>query len=231
MSYRIGQFRRDMLSSSRYLNNISYELVPMTIDTDSSLGTAFTDFALRLSTGLQYNNSYYIRLGFRRLETQQTVIVSLRNQSQTNTNSQTLENFKIPAADNSINQTVIVELAFSPNAAYDLVMLTLQRTAYDYTVQNEYGTSGRVLDIDSDEIVMAEVYNVLNTLGVNTLNKVGIQGPPGLLMCINGQDIRVGPSGIYEIKNDYKITSIGFVVRESDQTPDGRDYFILDYQY
>jgi hypothetical protein len=52
-----------------------------------------------------------------------------------------------------------------------------------------------------------------------------------MLMCINGEDIRIGPNGIYEINNGYKITFIGFVVQQSDQTPDKRDYFILDYQY
>ena len=78
---------------------------------------------------------------------------------------------------------------------------------------------------------VGEIYNVLTTIGQRVLNKIGVQGPPGLLMCINGEDIRVGPSGIYEINNGYQVTFIGFVIQESDQTLDRRDYFILDYQY
>ncbi len=69
-----------------------------------------------------------------------------------------------------------------------------------------------------------------------TLTKIGIQGPPGLLMCINGEAIRIGPSGIYEINNGYKVTFLGFIVRESRQRKDrdgvpDYDYFIMDYQY
>ena len=45
-------------------------------------------------------------------------------------------------------------------------------------------------------------------------------------MCINGEEIKVGRSGLYEILNGYKISFIGFIVE-----PDDNKYFILDYQY
>jgi len=45
-------------------------------------------------------------------------------------------------------------------------------------------------------------------------------------MCINGEEIRIGPSGIYEIKNGYTVNFIGFAI-----LPNDNNYFILDYQY
>jgi len=36
-----------------------------------------------------------------------------------------------------------------------------------------------------------------------------------MLMCINGEGIRVGPSGIYEIKNGYKVKFLGIVQHNS----------------
>ena len=246
MSYKIGQFRKDSLSSSDYLTSFSYNIIPVNINTDVStqLGgfTIFTDYAVRLANSqFQYGNSYYVKLGIKRAERDQTVIISLsnyQNQSYLSDNSQILDTIVIPAQDNSINETAIIELAFSPNAAYSQILLTLQRTAYDYTIENSQGTSGRLIQIDENQVMTAQIYNVLNRLGdVNALTKIGVQGPPGLLMCINGEPIRIGPSGIYEIKNDYKITSMGFVVRPpennsgNNEDNNKRDYFILDYQY
>lgn len=231
MSYTIGQFRRDMLNSQNYIEPVPYSILPVDIETDSSLGMVFTNYAIKLSNKIQYGNNYYIKVGFKRTEYQQIIAVTLSNQSELNTSTQNINTITIPPKDNSINETAILELVFSPNTSYDQIMFTLQRTAYDYTIENERGTNGRLIKIDENEIVTAQIYNVLKTLGVNSLNKIGIQGPPGLLMCINGQDIRIGPNGIYEIKNGYKITFIGFIIQESDDTADKKDYFILDYQY
>lgn len=235
MSYNIGQFRRDMLNTQRYLTQIPFSIVPIRIQTDQSLSSQeFTDYAIQLtqSNAFAYGHNYYVKIGIRRAESAQTIIVNLQNSDQTNTNYQILDTIVIPEQDNSINQTVILELVFSPNASYNRVVLTLQRTAYDYTISNTEGTGGRLIEVDAEQVETAEIYNVLQVLqGVNYLRKIGVQGPPGLLMCINGQDIRIGPNGIYEIKNQYKITSIGFIIKESDETLDKRDYFILDYQY
>jgi hypothetical protein len=64
------------------------------------------------------------------------------------------------------------------------------------------------------------------------LTKIGIQGPPGMLMCINGEPIRIGPSGIYEIKNGYKINFLSFIRKESyENGAQQLDSFIVDYQY
>ena len=55
-----------------------------------------------------------------------------------------------------------------------------------------------------------------------------------MLMCINGEQIRIGPSGIYEIKNGYIVNFIGVVVKNSTNSSTGeleQDNFIIDYQY
>ena len=45
-------------------------------------------------------------------------------------------------------------------------------------------------------------------------------------MCINGESIYIGRTGIYEINYGISISSIGFVVE-----PDDNKNFIMDYQY
>ena len=51
------------------------------------------------------------------------------------------------------------------------------------------------------------------------------------MMCINGEEIRIGRTGIYELNNGITVQYIGFIVKESDFTQDGKDYFIMDFQY
>lgn len=246
MSYKIGQFRRDMLGSRKFLNNISYTIVPINVILQNSANTTtFTDYVLNLSDdSLSYGNSYYLKIGVKRDEnTTQIITINLRQNKEGESTSieddkniQVLDTITIPADDGSVNKTAIIELAFSPNATYNQIMLTLQRTASDYTIENDLGTIGRLIEIDETTTLVASFFNILNILtdgdnAIQSLKKIGVQGPPGLLMCINGQNIRIGPSGIYEIKNDYKITSIGFAIDKSDTTLDKRNYFILDYQY
>ena len=56
------------------------------------------------------------------------------------------------------------------------------------------------------------------------LKQIGVQSHPGLEMCINGEMIRVGRTGIYEINHGIDINFIGFM-------PEEDDHFIMDYQY
>ena len=78
---------------------------------------------------------------------------------------------------------------------------------------------------------LKEIYNVIETINSSIDNKgrlkqIGVQSAPGLMMSIEGELIRVGRSGIYEINNGISINYIGFIVEPNDNK-----YFVLDYQY
>ena len=45
-------------------------------------------------------------------------------------------------------------------------------------------------------------------------------------MCINGEEIKVGRFGIYEMIKNIKVEYIGFIIKQNDDT-----FFIMDYQY
>jgi len=82
---------------------------------------------------------------------------------------------------------------------------------------------------NGDFTKLVNVVNVLRSTYPNLgyLSKIGVQGPPSLLMCINREPIRIGNSGIYEINNGIiHITSISFVVPQYTS-----DYFIMDFEY
>ena len=94
--------------------------------------------------------------------------------------------------------------------------------------------NGTYLDLD---LVEAELYVVNNLLaggaagtsqiksGTNTLTHIAVWGHPEQIIAINGEEIKIGRTGFYEIK-DFTISSLGVVVENYDV-----DRFTIDYEY
>lgn len=231
MSYNIGQFRRPQLSS--YSTSLSMTLSRQQTEGATSGDILFYNACGNLSGDniINSQNCYYLRFGVgQRSDSQQTFYLKLRNVSETEDNEQLIEEFKVTRGTG----TTYFEVLLAPNATYNQILWELQRTALDYTMLNADGTYGRVMNIV--DYTYTRLVDVLATLkstysGMEYLTKIGIQGPPSLLMCINREQIRIGKTGIYEINNGINITSISFVPKESTLSSDGLDYFIMDFQY
>ena len=176
-------------------------------------------------------NCYYLRFGVKqRSDSEQVFYLKIRNVSETEDNEQLIDEFKVACGTG----TVYFEAILSPNATYNQILWELQRTAFDYRMLNADGTYGRVMNVV--DYTYTRLIDVLATLksthaGMEYLTKIGIQGPPSLLMCINREQIRIGKTGIYEINNGINITSISFVPKTSTLSSDGLDYFIMDFEY
>lgn len=225
MSYSFGQFRCTQLNS--YATPLSME-----IDRQQKTeeGTTFYDTCGNLS-GLNIvnaQNCYYLQFGIRqRRDSEQIFYLKLRNRSKTEDNEQLIEEYKVTSGTGVVYFQVIL----SPNDTYDQILWELQRDAIDYVTTNADETTGRIIEIVS--YTYTKLINILIPLksmgypNIESLIKIGIQGPPSLLMCINREQIRIGRTGIYEINNGIKITSISFVPKESASS----DYFLMDFEY
>lgn len=226
MSYQIGQFRRPQLDS--YSTPLSMELNRQQTEGASSGDTLFYNACGNLSGDNVMNsqNCYYLRFGVKqRKDSEQVFYLKIRNTSETEDNEQLIDEFKVTRGTG----TVYFEVILSPNATYNQVLWELQRTALDYRMLN-----ARVMNVV--DYTYTRLIDVLTTLkstytGMEYLTKIGIQGPPSLLMCINREQIRIGKTGIYEINNGINITSISFVPKASTLSSDGLDYFIMDFEY
>ena len=231
MSYNIGQFRRPQLDS--YSTPLSMELGRQQTKDTLSGDILFYNTCGNLSGDNVMNdrNCYYLRFGVKqRSDSEQTFYLKIRNVSETEDNEQLIDEFKVTRGTG----TVYFEVILSPNATYNQVLWELQRTALDYRMLNADGTYGRVMNVV--DYTYTRLIDVLTTLkstytGMEYLTKIGIQGPPSLLMCINREQIRIGKTGIYEINNGINITSISFVPKTSTLSSDGLDYFIMDFEY
>ena len=110
------------------------------------------------------------------------------------------------------------------------LLLEIERTGIDGKILNtkgDYKIAGRLLNADgaSDQLDLRiyKVNKILPAAG-QRIKKIGVQGRPGLTMAINGQEVKIGPSGIFEF-DGIDITSFG-VFAEGPE-----DKFVVDYQY
>ena len=231
MSFQFGQFRRSQLDS--FLTPLKYKLEQAKIKSTISTAVTFVDNVVSLTEvlkpteqdGIRAKN-YYIRFRIYKKANPQTIIIKLINTNKQTDNIQNLRTIEIDAGRETEYNTY--EIVIPPNNNYNQIKFELQRELEDYNKKNSDDTYGRICKIEV--IRLDEIYNVINYL-TTIINKsalllIGVQSAPGLLMCINGEEIRVGRSGLYEILNGYKVTFIGFIVEPNDNK-----YFMLDYQY
>lgn len=217
--------------SSQYLSQIDMTIED--IQTPSPLlrdEEYFKDKSFLINNSFNFQNNYYVKLQIKRtLIYDQNFQVILKNDDET-TAQQFIKSFFVPKLEENEenNKTVVIELVFNPIINFDRLILKLSRITNDYMLANDTnGWMGR--EIELGDCVCYTINNILKLdifNNITELVKIGVQGPSGLLMCINGEEIRIGPSGIYQIKNGYKVTFIGFVLIEGSN-----DYFLLDYQY
>ena len=220
-NYHIGQFRSSQIAT--YMNPLSINLDETEL-TPEGTEILFKNPCIKIrSENINNDNCYYLNFQIEQQNSGiQTFVVKLFNSTLTEDNYQQIGKFSTPAG-NSISY---YELVFQPNAPYDTIIFELQRTTSDYLLKNSDDSSGRTINVIN--VQLNKLINVIDYLkesynNLKYLKKIGIQGPSGLLMCINGEQIRIGKNRIYEISNNYKINFISFIINN--------DFFIMDFQY
>lgn len=225
--FNLGQFRgsfSDITDSNGrsepkyYKNIVGYQTKQIDSIENTSVGN-FTDIAITLPNEETYEFSkhFYLRFSIDSNNYEQTFTVYLQNASDKDLdNRQKLQEFTVPA---NTGKTYYFDLLISPDSSYNMLVFTLKRITIDYSSS----TGGRILNVNVN--TFQELKEVLNSIGVFKLTKFAIQSVPGLIMCINGEEIHIGRTGIYElIFDDVAITSIALALQEGNS-------FIIDYQY
>lgn len=238
MSYKVGQI---LSSNINYYSNMQQDEFNYISDIETKndiIEVYFKDKKITYRYGFSVDRKYYIKLKIKRfVNSDQKIVLKLINDSESSSEiSQYIDDFTIFQNNgNSENEYATIEAIFSPNTTYTHLAIILTRQYEDFVVEQssssvvENNRLGREVEITGYQIF--EINNLLPTGRI--LTKFGIQGPPGMLMCINGQGIRIGPSRIYEIRNGYKINFLG-IIRKNSETVSGnfgKDSFIIDYQY
>lgn len=227
---KIGQLRRNQINS--YSVSLAYrqELIR---NEDSIID--FYDQCLYLNGTNVVNSlySYYLKFEVEQfIDSTQEFTLKLKSDEVNINYHQNIKNFVVKQG----TDVTSFELIFNPNSNYNQIVFELKRLALDFNMDNGNNMNGRIMKIKIlkfDRIInVISSYLAKNYDGLKTLKKIGIQGPPGLLFCIDGEEIRIGRSGIYELYNEnVAVSYIGFVIKDSLFTQDGKDFFIMDFKY
>lgn len=238
MAYNIGQFRRTS-NINDYYEDISNNFVIQYFQERLSELTstvffenAYYDFS---NTGNKLNkqNYYYLNFSVKKMNSIQNFYLKLKNLTQSeddfsDNNEQVIAEFTVPQStieDDWSNFEIII----APNKTYGQLYWDLRRTiSNDYLATSDMqveGAIGRKMTIVINQFAI--IKNIVRD--INKIVKIGVQGPPSLLMCINGEQIRIGKTGIFEINEDnVSISFVGFVPKVKNNI---LEYFIMDYEY
>lgn len=229
--YRLGQLRRNQISS--YSTNVNYK-TGLVVNSDET-AIDFYDPNITLNEGqISLEYTYYLKFKVKqRADSVQEFTIKLKNNDETL--DKDFQSIKTLSVQSGLDYTIF-EVVFSPNTTYSQIVFELKRIELDFSTFNPDGKRGRIMDIEVLSFYIID--NIINSYlkshysDLKQLKKIGIQGPPGLIFTINGEEIRLGKTGIYELYNDKILISyLGFVIKESAQIPDGKDFFILDFKY
>lgn len=203
MAYIIGQYNHNNASAddSSFITFITSGTVNRRANVSDTgvISESVDPFVDECITDLSLNSEkyYYFRGQIKRMTTSQIFTIKLVKYDP-QTEEEKVEQFvkQIIVQGGDRTEWVSVEFIFHPIINdFDTILFQLQRTIEDY---REFA---RYPKIDYQELGI--INNIITTkVGDNiSLLKIGVQSHPGLTMCINGEEIHVSRSGIFEIKN------------------------------
>jgi hypothetical protein len=229
MNYVLDQYNQknvevsDLSNTSIYMSS-DFTGIPRRKQENSDSGTTISSDALSLfyseciqmDSALSAGNTFYLHVKIKRLVSAQRFYIYLCNYTiddNEEEKTQYVKTIDVQAGDP--NTWADCEVVFSPLIDFDCILFQLQRTIDDYRTATRYP---RIIYEE-----LSEVNNIITTqIGYGTeLVKIGVQSHPGLIMCINGEEIRVGRSGIYEIRNGIISVNSFSVLQAAEEDPDG----------
>jgi len=226
MAYIIGQYNHNNASSddASFITPITTGVVRRK-EESGDLGTnidSISPFSNECVSGLNLNstNYYYFRGQIKRMTSPQIFNIKLVNYDNEETKiEQFVKQVSIKGGDRE--EWVSIECVFHPIVSFDTILFQLQRTIEDYRIFARY-----------PKIVYQQLGIINNIIPdkVGTerpLLKIGVQSRPGLVMCINGEEIHTSRSGVFEVRNGIiPVQSFSVVNAAKEKTPEVENWKI-----
>ena len=201
MSYVIGQYNHNKASGddSSFVTPITSGTVKRRDNSGDMgvIGTALDPFSDECISDLNLvpTRYYYFRCQIKRMTSPQTFTIKLVNYAQTAIGD--VEQFvkQITVRGGDREEWVSVEFVFHPIVQFDTILFQLQRTIDDYRVFARYPKIAYQQLSIVNNIIESKIGSDISLL------KIGVQSHPGLTLCINGEEMHLSRSGIFEIRN------------------------------
>lgn len=225
-TYRIGQMRRQQFSMSDFEDNLADRISIVEVEnTIEQASITFTDFGIALNKdGYISTETYYVRVKIkRRADGFQAFEIKLQQDADAfleEPRTQHIRNIVVPQkVSANEDEYDYFEFIFSPNSQYNKIVFVMSRDIKDFYLSTN-DKPGRFMDLTVDNI--RNIKNILMSGSVQSyypelsyLRKIGIQGDPGLLFTVNGEEMHLGRSGFYELHDDnIPVEFLGFVIKD-----------------
>ena len=201
MAYVIGQYNKTKNQDNNIFMSLQTTGTPDRRKNQGDLNVfsedifSFEDECVKVGS-LNISNSYYFHGKIKRMTVDQTFNIKLcyfNPETEEEQITQYIKTINISAGDT--RDWVDVEFIFTPLVTFDCILFELQRIITDFREENRY------------PLIAYEEFSLINNIipikigNKIKLIKLGVQSRPGLLMCINQEEIRTCRTGVYEIKN------------------------------
>ena len=226
MAYIIGQYNHNYASGDDddfIIPITSGEVKRRETDIDKGVtgGTLapFNDECIKIADGggFQSGVTYYFRGQIKRMTDSQIFNIKLVNYDRPE-NGNGVEQFikQIVVQGGSYeHEWVSVEIIFTPleGLTFDTLLFELQRNINDYRVMIRYP----LIAYQQLGVVKNKIEDMAGN-GVQRLLKIGVQSHPGLMMCVNKEEIHMSRTGIFEIRNGVLPVDFFSVVNAATET-------------
>lgn len=233
-NYILGQYNHKINAEEKWMSPLKTGVFSIVVQTpldkevfsNEMFIEGFEDPALFFSESLLLGETYYCHYKIKRLNSNQKFTIKLIETEKNSDNDIYIIKDSMPEQYiKTINvqqgldsEWVDVEFTFTPQAQnFNTILLSLSRTADDFLDNTEKRIP--VIAFLEVSIIKNILQSITNNQNNFNLLKMGIQSRPGLKMCINREEISIGRTGIYEIKNgEIKITFLSFITPATNKT-------------
>lgn len=233
-SYTLGQYRHKINAEEGWMTPIDITATAVSVQTPLDLGISgieemfiesFEDSGLFFNGYFVTNVTYYCHCKVKRdINSIQKFTIKLAECSFVKDGVVSTENSDYEQYIKTINiqqsaddnQWVDVEFTFTPQYnKFNTILLSLSRNSSDFVETSKRTPVVAFLEVSKINNILSSVVGESN---VNLL-KMGIQSRPGLKMCLNREEISVGRTGIYEVKNgEVKVSFLCFITPATNKT-------------
>jgi len=217
MAYEIGQYNKVKgIDDNIFMTPITSGVVKRRVNSQDvdvvGVESIFEDECIQVDN-FSISNYYYFHGKIKRMTSDQTFYIKLVYFDASENKEQYIKTINV--SKGNINEWVDVEFIFTPLAAFDCILFELQRISTDYKLEIRYPKIAYQELSIINNIISSKIRDGIKLI------KLGIQSHPGLLMCINGEEIRTCRTGIYELKNGIitvPFFSVVAALKEDDTT-------------
>lgn len=273
MSFYIKQYRSNNNYWSEFTKNNDYEIDTIQTKVAYFVENQYTDTTINMinDSVLEAGEKYFLSVDIERIgagtintgnqetgNTEKEITIKLLAEDENgnsifNTKNQYIETIILPKQESGEKEqikTSSFNFIITPNANYQRIAFILKR---DLTNINDIKLSANIT-VKKFVKLQNLIGDVIKVYDSN-ITQMGVHAKPGTLMCINGEPVRIGKRGVFELNSVFKLQQhqspngsqdsttnnaqnsdgVGIyflnIINLKENGENSTDYYTIDYRY